>query len=157
MRPSQSELLELSKYVASALTTINRGLTRIQFDEDTWHPGADFVVNGLSGTIPNIDNIAYWFTPLQRVLLALLVQMSKQFDQAGQTFIDLSISSSIVHKWPYTISCAMDIDHSRPHKSEPTDPSLNFQIGIFERSFRTTIRYISRLNKFPVGGELGIL
>ena len=149
------ELRSTSNEVVAHLRSIRAALANTTFDEHSWHPGIRFSINGLTGCIPKIDKLSYWFAPVQRVILGAIVGMSCQrFHKLDDRVVKLAVSSSIIHKWPHTLSRAMDIDHSRPHRIEPSDLSVDFQVGIFERSFRTVVRFLGRLNALAVSNEL---
>ena len=47
---------------------------------------------------------------------------------------EVAISSCIIRKWPNTLSYAMDIDHSRPHRPNPLRAqSISDQFALFHR------------------------
>ncbi|MCJ7655204.1 MAG: hypothetical protein MUO97_07925, partial [Dehalococcoidia bacterium] len=50
-------------------------------------------------------------------------------------------------KWPYTLSQARDIDHSRPHRVLRDNLSIDSQIQIFYRALNTVLRNLRKLNK----------
>jgi DNA modification methylase len=107
-----------------------------------------FSLNGVNIFIPQDDNIRYWFAPIQRALLAALVHVSNKVDIPKQKdVIDLSVSSAIVHKWPYTLSHARDIDHSRPHRVLRDNLSVDSQIQIFYKALGNILRTLRKLNK----------
>ena len=98
--------------------------------------------------VPNDDNISFWFAPIQRALLAALVYISKSInDPKNKRIIDLAISSAIIHKWPYTLSQARDIDHSRPHRVLRDNLTVDSQIQIFYRALNNILRSLRKLNK----------
>jgi hypothetical protein len=107
-----------------------------------------FPLDGVTIPILQDDNVSYWFAPVQRALLTALVHVSNSVDIPKQKdIIDLSISSAIVHKWPYTLSYARDIDHSRPHRVLRGDLSVDSQIQIFCRGLRNILRTLRKLNR----------
>jgi tRNA G10 N-methylase Trm11 len=116
-----------------------------------------FSLNGVRIPIPQDDNLAYWFAPIQRALLAAIVHVSNSIDIPKQKdVIDLSISSAIIHKWPYTLSYARDIDHSRPHRVLRDDLSVDSQVQIFYRALGNVFRILRKLNKLTTDCNVDI-
>jgi DNA modification methylase len=107
-----------------------------------------FSFNGVTISIPNDDNICFWFAPIQRALLAALVHIADSIDEPKlKNIVELAISSAIIHKWPYTLSQARDVDHSRPHRVVRDNLSVDSQIQIFHKALRNILRVVLKLNK----------
>jgi len=145
---STKEIDEIYKRVTRQLDEIKVVLENL-FPNNRSNIAIDsFPLNGVNISIPQDDNLGYWFAPVQCALLAAIVHVSNSIDIPKQKdIIDLSISSSIVHKWPYTLSYARDIDHSRPHRVLRDDLSVDSQIQIFYRALGNILRTLRKLNK----------
>lgn len=80
--------------------------------------GAEEVrVNGYRLDLPKFLPLTYWFPPRTVVGLAAIAKYAS--DRRRRTFraaAELALSASIISKWPKTLSYAMDIDHTRPHR-----------------------------------------
>jgi len=145
---STKEIDEIYKKVTKQLDEIKVVLENLFHNNRSNIAIHSFSLNGVNISIPQDDNMGYWFAPTQRALLAALVHVSNNVDIPKQKdVIDLSISSAIVHKWPYTLSHARDIDHSRPHRVLRDDLSVNSQIQIFYRALGNIFRTLRKLNK----------
>lgn len=132
-------------------------LTRMPMDEETWKPGTPFSINGLAGVVPNRPQIQFWFAPVQRSILAILVEFVKSFkDPRHADLLRLTISSTIIRKWPNTLSLAKDIDHSRPHRVSRNDLSLTSQFEIFYRVLKTVIKTVKNINAQSQGSKQAI-
>lgn len=102
--------------------------------------GHSFALNGAEAVIPDIPEIDYWFSPIQKAVLASLITCRDSFEnQRKRDIINVAISSAIVRKWPNTISCAMDIDHSRPHRTRPKPRTIDKTFALFRRIFGEVI------------------
>jgi hypothetical protein len=107
-----------------------------------------FSFDGVTISVPQDDNICFWFAPIQRALLAALVHVADNIDEPKlKDIIELAISAAIIHKWPYTLSQARDIDHSRPHRVVRDNLSVDSQIQIFYKALRNILRVVLKLNK----------
>ncbi len=147
-RYSSRELDDLEQTVTSELVTIEKELSHARVDEITSRPGAMFSIGSISGVIPSNAQIAYWFAPIHRAVLASLISLSTSYQVLRhRDLIHLAISSSIVHKWPNTLSHARDIDHSRPHRVLRKDLPLTSQVEIFRRSFKSIIHVVRMLDE----------
>lgn len=113
-----------------------------------------FSVNGYRAHVPDRHEIDFWFTSKQKAVLASLVAYAKTINGSRKRdIVSCAISSSIIRKWPNTISLAMDIDHSRPHKAKPLHKSIDKYFSLFERSFKNTIRILLEINAQPTWGH----
>ncbi len=144
-RYSRSTLRRLHRSVLARLEQAAAELSALAITDETMAPGAQFNVNGHVARIPDRREIAFWFLPLQRALLGALTALRSQYTPRLCLILDLVISGSIIRKWPNTISMARDIDHSRPHKTFPANPSLDFHLGVFRRSLGSVLRTMNGL------------
>ena len=143
------ELDEISARVERELKLIEAELYSSNISTQPLTAGYELSLNRFHGIIPKNDAIDFWFDPIQRAVLALLVSMSNSIaDPKHQSVVRLAISSSIIRKWPNTISLARDIDHSRPHKVVRNDVTIASQIGIFRKTFRDILGKLKALNAY---------
>lgn len=141
------ELNYISSVVDQKLKLVETELSSAKFPLDSWQAGANFSLNGFQGVVPANSAINFWFAPTQRAVLALLVEMSKSVpDPRHQALIQLAISSSIIRKWPNTISLARDIDHSRPHQVMRDDITVASQIQIFKKTIKVILARLGAIN-----------
>ena len=128
------------------LDSLEASLIQARLDDGKMLPGFLFSVDSLTAVIPNDPKIDFWFSPTHRATLATLVAYLKTLnDERTRDIFAVSISSAIVRKWPNTLSLAMDIDHSRPHRAEPEITEIPEQFDLFRRVFRTTMRVLMDL------------
>lgn len=67
------------------------------------------------GTVFSISSD--WFPPQLTAALAAIAEAAHQCQEPHYERIALiSLSAAIISKWPNTLSYAMDIDHTRPHR-----------------------------------------
>jgi DNA modification methylase len=94
-----------------------RAIDRQWSGAPTPKPGEEYNVAGLTLQIPSFPELNYWFPPQ---LVALLATISAQAHKAKTDHMQqvalVSLSASIIAKWPNTLSYAMDVDHTRPHR-----------------------------------------
>ena len=86
----------------------------------TWHdlgPDKTFELGSAEFYVPNVPAIAYWFAPSHMATLSIIrdTVACEESPLIRQVF-EVAISSCIIRKWPNTLSYAMDIDHTRPHR-----------------------------------------
>ena len=144
---SIDELDDISAVVDKELRIIEAELASSAFTSDSWLPGDAFSLNGFQGGVPENNAIEFWFAPVQRAVLASLAMMSASLpDPRHQEVVQLAISSSIIRKWPNTISQARDIDHSRPHRVVRDDITVASQIGIFRKAVRDILTRLKAIN-----------
>ena len=136
-------LVRFEKSVLDHLQELEHTLCESPINQDTIVSGASFTINGLVTRIPERSEIDFWFSPIQRLVLASLIAYMKTLENEYELDIfAISISSSIVRKWPNTISQAMDIDHSRPHRSKHEYTTISQYFILFRRVFHTTIKIL---------------
>ncbi|MGQ0713728.1 MAG: DNA methyltransferase [Gemmatimonadaceae bacterium] len=99
--------------------------------------GEPLKLGELTLTIPDFPELTYWFPPQ---VIALLAGISTAAHRCRDPHFErvalISLSASIIAKWPNTLSYAMDIDHTRPHR-------------VFQRFTRTRVldAYKKRLRR----------
>ena len=98
-------------------------------------PGSIFEVGSWVFRVPSEPAIAYWFDPSHMATLSIVREMvGCERDPLVRQAFEVAISSSIIRKWPNTLSYAMDIDHSRPHKPHsPRAQTIEAQFALFYR------------------------
>jgi DNA modification methylase len=80
-------------------------------------PGETLEVGGMRLPIPSLPELNYWFPPqLIALLAAIAAEAHKCSDEHMEQVALVSLSASIISKWPNTLSYAMDVDHTRPHR-----------------------------------------
>ena len=86
-------------------------------------PGSTFKLGSWVFRVPDEPAIAYWFDPSHMATLSIVRGLvACEQDHLVRQAFEVAISSSIIRKWPNTLSYAMDIDHSRPHKPHSPIP-----------------------------------
>jgi DNA modification methylase len=88
-----------------------------------WLPGSRpplgdvWPLGSLKLPIPSFVELPYWFPPQ---LSAALAAIAKAAHECNDTHLEhvalIGLSASIIAKWPNTLSYAMDVDHTRPHR-----------------------------------------
>ena len=98
-------------------------------------PGSTFKLGSCVFRVPGEPAIAYWFDPSHMATLSIVREMvACERDPLVRQAFEVAISSSIIRKWPNTLSYAMDIDHSRPHRPHSRKPqSIEAQFALFLR------------------------
>ena len=109
-----------AKWKAPFEKGLERAFSTIESDwpsASTPKPGGVFAVGGLKLQIPNFPELNYWFPPQLVALLAAVAEEAHRIDDEHFEQVALvSLSASIIAKWPNTLSYAMDVDHTRPHR-----------------------------------------
>ena len=98
-------------------------------------PGGVMTIRGQTFWVPHEPAIKYWFAPSHMATLAVMRETAAaEPDLMVRRAFEVAISSAIIRKWPNTLSYAMDIDHSRPHRPRhPQAQSIEDQFSLFER------------------------
>ncbi|HWG46954.1 MAG TPA: DNA methyltransferase [Gemmataceae bacterium] len=79
--------------------------------------GKNWLLGSLQLPIPGFPELRYWFPPQLTAALAAIAQAAHECEERHFEQVALvSLSASIIAKWPNTLSYAMDIDHTRPHR-----------------------------------------
>ena len=80
-------------------------------------PGDVLEVGGLRLPLPTFPELNYWFPPqLVALLAAIAAEAHRSTDDHMEQVALVSLSAAIIAKWPNTLSYAMDVDHTRPHR-----------------------------------------
>ena len=98
-------------------------------------PGSTFKLDSSEFFVPNVPAIAYWFDPSHMAVLSIIRKaVACERNPLVRQAFEVAISSCIIRKWPNTLSHAMDIDHSRPHRPNilRTQP-ISDQFALFHR------------------------
>ena len=134
---TEEEIDELVKFGNEGTKDVVALASNIIDRDPVVSPGSSFSINGYKPFVPQNDSIAYWFSPIQRAVLAALMEVARTTkNQRLQAAEYLAISAAIIHKWPHTISLARDVDHSRPHRTEREDISVDSEIRTFRRCIK---------------------
>ena len=79
--------------------------------------GAAWPLGTLELPIPSFPELPYWFPPQLTAALAAIAHAAHQCgDRHFERVALVGMSAAIIAKWPNTLSYAMDIDHTRPHR-----------------------------------------
>ncbi|MCY3570528.1 MAG: DNA methyltransferase [Chloroflexi bacterium] len=144
----------LSDAVSSAADRLTEYETRLVANPSLYEdlvPGSAFDIGGQTFSVPNEEAIRFWFDPSHMAILAILKSLaSGEPDPLVKEFFEVVLSSTIIRKWPNTLSYAMDIDHSRPHRPQLLNAqSTDKQFSLVRRILRRALGIVLR-----VQGEL---
>jgi DNA modification methylase len=80
-------------------------------------PAHSVTIGSLLLRLPAFPELNYWFPPQVTVALAGVAEAAHECRDSHYEKVALvTLSASIIAKWPNTLSYAMDIDHTRPHR-----------------------------------------
>jgi SAM-dependent methyltransferase len=80
-------------------------------------PGAVWSFGSLKLPIPTWPELNHWFPPQVIAGLSAIAEAAHRCRELHRERVALiSLSASIIAKWPNTLSYAMDVDHTRPHR-----------------------------------------
>ena len=98
-------------------------------------PGDTFKLGSAEFCVPSVPAIAFWFDPSHMATLSVIrKEVSREESPLVRQAFEVAISSCIIRKWPNTLSYAMDIDHSRPHRPNTLEAqSITDQFALFYR------------------------
>ena len=98
-------------------------------------PGSTFQIGSWVFQVPAEQAISFWFDPKHMATLSVIRDVvACELDPLVRQVFEVAISSSIIRKWPNTLSFAMDIDHSRPHRPHcPKAQPIEAQFALFYR------------------------
>jgi DNA modification methylase len=103
----------------------------------TPRPGDTFSIGSLKLKVPLFPQLNYWFPPQLIAFLTAIAHAAHSCQDDHYERVGLvSLSAAIIAKWPNTLSYAMDIDHTRPHR----------EIQRFSRA-RVLEAYLKRLDR----------
>jgi hypothetical protein len=99
--------------------------------------GKAWLVGTLELPIPTFPELPYWFPPQLTAALAAIAQAAHRCgDRHFEHVALIALSASIIAKWPNTLSYAMDVDHTRPHRRFQRftlDGALSLYLGRLDR------------------------
>jgi SAM-dependent methyltransferase len=79
--------------------------------------GEKWPIGRLDLPVPSLSELPYWFPPQLTAALAAIAHAAHRCTDPHYERVGLiALSASIIAKWPNTLSYAMDIDHTRPHR-----------------------------------------
>ena len=134
------------------LKVVERGLASNSEIYSGLSPSDTFSVESLVFQVPSEPAIAYWFHPSHIAILSVIRGfISQERDPIVRQAFEIALSSCIIRKWPNTLSYAMDIDHSRPHK--PKNP----QIQTIQEQFALFYRVLSHITNTIVNIQRKLL
>jgi DNA modification methylase len=80
-------------------------------------PGAVWSFGSLKLPVPTWPELNHWFPPQLIAGLSAIAEAAHRCRELHCERVALvSLSASIIAKWPHTLSYAMDVDHTRPHR-----------------------------------------
>ena len=99
--------------------------------------GESWSLGTLDLPIPSFPELPYWFPPQVTAALAAIALAAHQCsDRHFEHVALIALSASIIAKWPNTLSYAMDVDHTRPHRRFQRftlDRTLSVYLGRLDR------------------------
>lgn len=112
-----------AQYAEWRVPFVARLATDFELIAQTWRPrpllrpGITWSIGGRQLRIPAFPQLTYWFPPQTIATLAAIAEAAHLCQEPHFERVALiSLSASIIAKWPNTLSYAMDIDHTRPHR-----------------------------------------
>jgi DNA modification methylase len=142
------------KRVERAFSAIERGWSRAA----TPVPGSILTVGGLRLPLPTFPELNYWFPPqLIALLAAIAVEAHRTTNEHMQQVALVSLSAAIIAKWPNTLSYAMDVDHTRPHRVVQRFTAARVLATYRRRLDRTISCLVSLRNLYQAAGMLSAL
>jgi DNA modification methylase len=99
--------------------------------------GTAWPLGNLQLPVPSFAELPYWFPPQLTAALAAVAHAAHQCsDRHFEHVALIALSASIIAKWPNTLSYAMDVDHTRPHRRVQQfrlDKVLSVYLGRLDR------------------------
>ncbi len=118
-------------------------------------PGMTWSIGSLELHIPEFPELNYWFPPQVIAALAAIAEAAHRCQEPHLERVALiSLSASIIAKWPHTMSYAMDIDHARPHRRVQR-LTYNRVLTTYLKRLDRTLACLGRLHQ--VYREAGVL
>jgi SAM-dependent methyltransferase len=118
-------------------------------------PGAVWSFGTLKLPIPTWPELNHWFPPQVIAALSAIAEAAHQCrERHCERMALISLSASIIAKWPNTLSYAMDVDHTRPHRCVQRF-TLDRVLTTYLRRLERSIACLSRL--YDIYREAGIL
>ena len=86
-------------------------------DALTLRAGEEISFPSIQFKLPTLPIIEYWFPPRLRAALAAISKAAHEcHDPHFENVALVTLSAAVIAKWPNSLSYAMDIDHTRPHR-----------------------------------------
>ena len=80
-------------------------------------PGDVLSIGSVRLEVPTFPQLNYWFPPQVIAFLSAIAHAANRCrDEHYEHAALVSLSAAIIAKWPNTLSYAMDVDHTRPHR-----------------------------------------
>ncbi|WP_428939916.1 DNA methyltransferase [Fontivita pretiosa] len=109
-------------------------------------PGSVLHVGSLQLPIPVFAELNYWFPPQVVAALSAIATEARGCDDPHfQQVALIALSSCIISKWPTTLSYAVDIDHTRPHRRLQRIP-LDRVLGTYLRRLDRAVWCLGQLH-----------
>ncbi len=115
--------LPAEQYAKWRTPFIKRIKTTFEEIRNSWRPGirlepgTTWTISSGELRIPRFPELNYWFPPQLTAALAGIAETTHRCRSPHYERLALiSLSASIISKWPNTLSYAKDIDHTRPHR-----------------------------------------
>jgi hypothetical protein len=103
--------------------------------------------------VPVFAELNYWFPPQVVAALSAIAAEARRCDDPHlQQVALIALSSCIISKWPTTLSYAMDIDHTRPHRRLQRIP-LNRVLGTYLRRLERTVWCLGQLHQIYAAAD----
>lgn len=102
---------------AARITTAFEEIGRVWKGGVTPPLGGVWPLGSLKLAVPSFPELPYWFPPQLTAALAAIADAAHRCkDPHFERVALIALSASIIAKWPNTLSYAMDVDHTRPHR-----------------------------------------
>ncbi len=145
--------LPAQRYVKWRAAFAKRLKKTIEEIKQTWipntrfQPGTTWTVNFGKLNIPAFPELNYWFPPQLTAALACISEGAHRCRLPHYERVALiSLSASIISKWPNTLSYAKDIDHTRPHRAIQRF-SLNRVLEVYLNRLDRTLKCLGKLHE----------
>jgi hypothetical protein len=112
-----SQYQQWQKRFAAKLGDIVRDIEREWSSSLTLGAGETVSFPSIEFKLPAFPIIEYWFPAQLRAALGAIAQAAHECrDPHFENVALVTLSSAVIAKWPNSLSYAMDIDHTRPHR-----------------------------------------
>jgi hypothetical protein len=127
----------------NAFSEIERGWTSAL----TLRSGQIVTFQSIEFKLPALPIIEYWFPPQLRAALGAIAQVAHECrDPHFENVALVTLSAAVIAKWPNSLSYAMDIDHTRPHRRIRRF-SLNQTLDTYLKRLDRTIKCLGSLGE----------
>lgn len=107
--------------------------------------GQTLRLGSLELPLPQFPELTYWFPPqLIAFLSAIAAAAHRSRNDHFEKVALVSLSASIIAKWPNTLSYAMDVDHTRPHRQVQRFTRRRV-LDLFRRRLKRTVGSLAAL------------